>query len=64
MIRKTIFAVATVAAVTAATLAPASAKGGKHHNHRHWHGGAVFITAPLGVTCWKYYRGVKIWVCD
>jgi hypothetical protein len=56
MIRKTIF--------TAATLAPASAKGKHYHNHRHWHGGVVFLTAPLVVTCWKYYGRVRVWVCD
>jgi hypothetical protein len=64
MIRKTIFAVATVAAVTAATLVPASAKGKHHHNHRHWHGGGVFLAAPLAISCWKYYGRVRVWVCD
>ena len=62
MIRKTIFAVATVAAVTAATLVPVSAKG-KHHHHPHWHGGGVFLAAPLAISCWKYYGRVRVWVC-
>jgi hypothetical protein len=65
MIRKTIFAVATVAAVTAATLVPASAKG-KHYGG--WYRGAVFISAPLIYSCWKYlptkYGVVKVWDCS
>ena len=63
MIRKTIFAVATVAAVSAATLVPASAKG-KHHHYPHWHGRGVFLVAPLAISCWKYYGPVKVWVCN
>ena len=65
MIRKTIFAVATVAAVTAATLVPASAKG-KHYWG--WYGGAVFLSAPVIYSCWKYvptkYGIAKVWDCS
>jgi bacteriorhodopsin len=65
MIRKTILTVAAVAAVTAATLVPASAKG----MHRWgWYGGAVFLAAPVIYSCWKYvptkYGLVKVWNCS
>jgi hypothetical protein len=65
MIRKTILAVATVAAVTAATLAPAAAKGKFYR----WgfYGGAVLLSAPLVYSCWKYvptkYGFVRVWDC-
>jgi len=57
MIRKTMFAVATVAAIGAAALIPteASAGGGKggggmgggYHGHGHWGGGFGGISSPL-----------------
>lgn len=76
MIRKTIFAFATVAAIGAAALIPTSASaggGGKggggmgnhDHGHGHWggsFGGGVVVIAP---SCWRWVPGVgKVWVCN
>ena len=65
MIRKTVFTVATVAAVTIAALVPASAKS-KHHGG--WYRGAVFISAPVIYSCWKYvptkYGIAQVWACS
>jgi hypothetical protein len=73
MIRKTIFAVATVAAIGAAALIPTSAsaggggKGGGNHDHGHGHwggsfGGGVVVIAP---SCWRWVPGVgKVWICN
>jgi hypothetical protein len=66
MIRKTILAVATVAAVAAATLAPAAAKGKFYR----WgfYGGAVLLSAPVIYSCVKYvptrYGFVRVWDCS
>ena len=67
MIRKTIFAVATVAAIGAAALIPteASAGGGKgggmgggHHlGHGYWGGGFGGIVV-IGPSCWRWVHGV------
>lgn len=66
MIRKTILTVAAVAAVTAATLAPASAHG--KFGRWGWYGGAVFLSAPVIYSCWKYvptkYGIAKVWDCS
>jgi len=76
MIRKTIFAVATIAAVGAAAFIPTAASaggGGKggggmgnhDHGHGHWgggFGGGVVVIAP---NCWRWVPGVgKVWVCN
>ena len=77
MIRRTIFAVATVAAIGAAALIPTAASaggGGKGggggmgnhgHGHGHWgggFGGGVVVIAP---SCWRWVPGVgKVWVCN
>ena len=76
MIRKTIFAVATVAAIGAAALIPteASAGGGKgggmggghhgHGHHGHWgHGfGGIVVT---GYSCWRWSPRLQrtVYVC-
>src|SRR6266705_3383857 len=67
MIRKTMFAVATVAAIGAAALIPteASAGGGKggggmgggYHGHGHWGGGFGSIVV-IGPSCWRWVRGL------
>jgi hypothetical protein len=76
MIRKTIFAVATVAAMGAAALIPTEASaggggkgggmGGGHHGHwghgywGHGFGGIVVI----GPSCWRWIPAVgKVYVC-
>jgi hypothetical protein len=75
MIRKTIFAVATVAALGGAALIPTEASaggggkgggmGGGHHGHwgGHWgrgFGGVVVI----GSTCWRWIPGLgRVYVC-
>jgi hypothetical protein len=69
MIRKTIFAAATIAAIGAAALIPTEASaggggkggggggkggGGYHHHHGHWGiGGLVLSTAVVG-SCWRW----------
>src|SRR5262245_14643826 len=73
MIRKTIFAVATVAAIGAAALIPteASAGGGKgggmggghHWGHGHWGGGFGGIVV-IGPSCWRWVPGLgRVYVC-
>ena len=74
MIRKTIFAVATVAAIGAAALIPteASAGGGKggggmggghHWGHGYWGGGFGGIVV-LGPSCWRWVPGLgRVYVC-
>jgi hypothetical protein len=73
MIRKTIFAVATVAAIGAAALIPteASAGGGKgggmggghHWGHGYWGGGFGGIVV-IGPSCWRWVPGVgRVYVC-
>ena len=67
MIRKTIFAVATVAAIGAAALIPseASAGGGKgggmgggpHGGHGYWGGGFGGIVV-IGPSCWRWVPGL------
>jgi hypothetical protein len=63
MIRKTFLAVAAVAALGAAALAPTSAsawgiKGGWHgHHHHHWHGGLGFYGVNyVGPDCYWVKR--------
>jgi hypothetical protein len=77
MIRKTIFAVATVAAIGAAALIPTEAfaggggkgggMGGGHHSHGHhghWgHGfGGIVVT---GYSCWRWSPRLqrRVYVC-
>ena len=73
MIRKTIFAVATVAAIGAAALIPteASAGGGKgggmggghHWGHGYWGGGFGGIVV-VGPSCWRWVPGLgRVYVC-
>ena len=70
MIRKTMFAIATVAAIGAAALIPtqASAGGGKgggmgggmgggYHGHGHWGGGYGGVVV-IGPSCWRWVRGL------
>jgi hypothetical protein len=74
MIRKTIFAVATVAAVGGAAFIPTEASaggggkgGGMGGHHRHWgghwgrgFGGVVVIGSP----CWRWIPGLgRVYVC-
>jgi hypothetical protein len=78
MIRKTIFAIATVAAIGAAALIPTEASaggggkggggmGGGHHghgHHGHWgHGfGGIVVT---GYSCWRWSPRLqrRVYVC-
>ena len=73
MIRKTIFAVATVAAIGAAALIPseASAGGGKgggmggghHWGHGYWGGGFGGVVV-IGPSCWRWVPGLgRVYVC-
>ena len=68
MIRKTIFAVATVAAIGAAALIPTEASaggggkgggmgGGHHWGHGYWGGGFGGIVV-LGPSCWRWVPGL------
>jgi len=74
MIRKAIFAVATVAAIGAAALIPteASAGGGKggggmgggYHGHGHYWGGGFGSFVVIAPSCWRWVRGIgRIYVC-
>ena len=72
MIRKTMFAVATVAAIGAAALIPTEASaggggkgGGMGGHHGHWgHGygfGGIVVIEP---SCWRWVRGLgRVYVC-
>ena len=73
MIRKTIFAVATVAAIGAAALIPTEASaggggkggggmgGGHHWGHGYWGGGGIVV---LGPSCWRWVPGLgRVYVC-
>jgi hypothetical protein len=73
MIRTTIFAIATVAAIGAAALIPtaASAGGGKgggmggghHGGHGYWGGGFGGIVV-IGPSCWRWVPGLgRVYVC-
>jgi hypothetical protein len=76
MIRKTLFAVATVAAIGAAALIPIEAsaggggkgggKGGGHHGHwghGYWGGGFGSIVV-IGPSCWRWVPGLgRVYVC-
>ena len=73
MIRKTIFAVATVAAIGAAALIPTEASagsgkgggmgGGHHWGHGYWGGGFGGIVV-IGPSCWRWVPGVgRVYVC-
>jgi hypothetical protein len=71
MFRKTIFAIAAVATLTATALVPttASAKPFKHWGHHGWGIGAVVLgSAIVASSCYQYgwYRGEyrRYWVCD
>ena len=66
MIRKTIFAVATVAAIGAAALIPTEAfaggkgggmGGGHHWGHGYWGGGFGGIVV-IGPSCWRWVPGL------
>jgi len=75
MIRKTMFALATVAAIGAAALIPTEASaggggkgggmgGGTGGHHGHWgHGyGGGFVV--IGPSCWRWVPGVgRVYVC-
>jgi hypothetical protein len=64
MLRATILAIATVAAVSVAALAPASAhwKGG-HHGHGWGRGFGGIVVIDDG--CYRWVRGVgRVYVCD
>jgi hypothetical protein len=78
MIRKTMFAVATVAAIAAAALIPTEASaggggkgggmgGGMGGNHGHWGHGyrcgyGGFVV--IGPSCWRWVRGLgRVYVC-
>jgi hypothetical protein len=70
MIRKTILAIATVAVVGTAALAPTSALAwkGKHHHHGGWGFGTVIVVADDDCG-WQWFRNrrgylVKRYVCD
>ena len=72
MIRKTMFAVATVAAIGAAALIPTQASaggggkgGGMGGHHGHWgHGygfGGIVVIEP---SCWRWVRDLgRVYVC-
>jgi hypothetical protein len=75
MIRKTMFAVATVAAIGAAALIPTEASaggggkgggmgGGMGGHHGHWgrgYGGGFVVIGP---SCWRWVPGVgRVYVC-
>jgi hypothetical protein len=76
MIRKTIFAVATVVAIGAAALIPTEASaggggkgggmGGGHHGHwghGYWGGGFGGIVV-IGPSCWRWVPGFgRVYVC-
>ena len=74
MIRKTIFAVATVAAIGAAALIPTEAfaggggkgggmGGGHHWGHGYWGGGFGGIVV-IGPSCWRWVPGLgRVYVC-
>ena len=74
MIRKTIFAVATVAAIGAAALVPTEASaggggkgggmgGGHHWGHGYWGGGFGGIVV-IGPSCWRWVPGLgRVYVC-
>ena len=67
MIRRTIFAIATVAAIGAAALIPTAASagggkgggmGGSHHGgHGYWGGGFGGIVV-IGPSCWRWVPGL------
>ena len=79
MIRKTMFAVATVAAIGAAALIPTEASaggGGKgggmgggmggHHGHwGHGYGGGFGSFVVIGPSCWRWVPrlGRRVYVC-
>jgi hypothetical protein len=74
MIRKTMFAFATVAAIAATALIPteASAGGGKgggmggsHHGHwGHGYGGGFGGIVVIGQSCWRWVPGFgRVYVC-
>ena len=73
MISRTIFAIATVAAIGAAALIPtaASAGGGKgggmggghHWGHGYWGGGFGGVVV-IGPSCWRWVPGLgRVYVC-
>ena len=78
MIRKTMFAVATVAAIGAAALIPTQASaggggkgggmgGGMGGNHGHWghgYGGGFGSIVVIGPSCWRWVPGLgRVYVC-
>jgi len=73
MTRRTIFAIATVAAIGAAALIPTAATagggkgggmgGGHHGGHGNWGGGFGGIVV-IGPSCWRWVPGLgRVYVC-
>ena len=74
MIRKTISALAAVAAISAAALIPTEASaggggkggggmGGGYHGHGYWGGGFGGIVV-IGPSCWRWVPGLgRVYVC-
>ena len=73
MTRRTIFAIATVAAIGAAALIPTAATagggkgggmgGGHHGGHGYWGGGFGGIVV-IGPSCWRWVPGLgRVYVC-
>ena len=73
MIRRTIFAIATVAAIGAAALIPTAATagggkgggmgGGHHGGHGYW-GGSFGGIVVIGPSCWRWVPGLgRVYVC-
>ena len=74
MIRKTFFAVATVAAIGAAALIPADASaggggkgggvGGHHGDWGHGYGGGFGGIVVIRPSCWRWVPGLgRVYVC-
>ena len=75
MIRKTMFALATVAAIGAAALIPTEASaggggkgggmgGGMGGHHGHWGRGYGGVCVVIGPSCWRWVPGVgRVYVC-
>jgi len=78
MIRKTMFVVATVAAIGAAALIPTEASaggggkgggmgggmGGQHGHWGHGYGGGFGGIVVIGPSCWRWVPGLgRVYVC-
>jgi len=74
MIRKTIFALAAIATISATALVPTEASAKNFKGNHHWGRYAVGTAIVLGATaayasCYRYVETrsgdvVKMWVCD